>query len=589
MTASYNPVKVNNLRQITTAEGVDELIINDLGPEPIETKKITAYDFAVAIKDYILPIATDSVLGGIKVGEGLTINPITGVLSNDITVITDLNDVTVTSPQIGHILRYDGEQWVNEVEGGFTNIIAGDGLSGGGAQGEVTLNVNAGEGIIIDRDAVTLNTGDGLVITNDKVSVSVSEGFTFVAGELTLVTGTGLNISDGQLNFVPSLGLIPQGGGIRVDIGEGLRFDGNKVAVNYIPEQADCAVDSTPFPDTRNYGVVKIASKEESEDKSNRCEVITPYTMWQAIPDFEHTRPDSVTVSIREGYNNSLCVDNPNLSLTAVGVAKRDDGKPAVGVFTYQWYETTGGGIAPLRAVRQDIVTGGSSDVLEIEDIVITPSTGSRSFKVIATYTDLYDVEYVAESLEAEVFYQNSLEINTQPQDLDLNSSVSGSFSVQVNSVDDDLPDINPSFKWFINNQEIAGSTTPDVGYTFNGFTTNTLTVNRTDSSAATYTIHCEIMGGCQGTLFSNSVLLQGPGSQSILPNIPTIYAVGSYLQVSQWDHVTFGQPGQLSPGATFEFRNGIPGTWMKMSTIVNDLSNDGPWPTHDILCLRIR
>ena len=86
----YNVVKVNELREITVAQGVDELVINDLDSSPLETKKITAENFALSIKDYILPIATEDTLGGVKIGNGLTINPITGVLSNDVLVLNDL-------------------------------------------------------------------------------------------------------------------------------------------------------------------------------------------------------------------------------------------------------------------------------------------------------------------------------------------------------------------------------------------------------------------------------------------------------------------------------------------------------------------
>ena len=91
----YNIVKVNELRAITLAAGDDEIIINDLDSSPLETKKITVVDLANSIKDYILPIATPETLGGVKIGEGLTINPITGVLSNDVLVLDDLDDVII--------------------------------------------------------------------------------------------------------------------------------------------------------------------------------------------------------------------------------------------------------------------------------------------------------------------------------------------------------------------------------------------------------------------------------------------------------------------------------------------------------------
>ena len=225
----YNIVKVNELREVTSVTGTDELIINDVDSSPLETKKVKVEQFALDIKDYILPIATDTLLGGVKIGEGLTINPITGVLSNDVTVLNDLNDVIILSPQAGHVLRYNGVQWINEEEGGIVEIIAGDGLNGGGIEGQVVLNVNAGPGLIIEQDQVTVNVGTALEIITDKINVRVTDGLTITSNAIAPVPGVGLNVAGGAINFVPSLGLIQYGPGIRVDIGDGLALDGNKI------------------------------------------------------------------------------------------------------------------------------------------------------------------------------------------------------------------------------------------------------------------------------------------------------------------------------------------------------------------------
>ena len=228
----YNIVKVNELREITVAQGVDQLIINDLDSSPLETKKITAENLALSIKDYILPIATDEVLGGIKIGHGLTINPITGVLSNDINILDDLQDVIIINPAENHVLRYNGVQWINQAEGGFTNIVAGDGLSGGGTEGVVTLHVNAGPGLRIVNDQVTVNAGGGLAIESDYIVVQLNPGLVLSDNKITLVLGAGLVIQSGQV--VPNLGngLIINGGKIQTLLGKGLHFDGDKNSVN---------------------------------------------------------------------------------------------------------------------------------------------------------------------------------------------------------------------------------------------------------------------------------------------------------------------------------------------------------------------
>ena len=224
----YNIVKVNELREITVAMGNDEIIINDLDSSPLETKKITAENLALSIKDYILPIATDTVLGGVKIGHGLTINPITGVLSNDINILDDLQDVIILNPEVGHVIRYNGVQWINQPEGGITEVVAGEGLSGGGTEGVLTLNVNAGPGLRIENDQVTVNAGGGLAIESDYLVVQLAPGLTLSSNLVTLVLGPGLMIQNGSLNPNLGAGLRIEGDKIVTDLGSGLTYDGNK-------------------------------------------------------------------------------------------------------------------------------------------------------------------------------------------------------------------------------------------------------------------------------------------------------------------------------------------------------------------------
>lgn len=79
---SYDVIKVSELELIgRDLNGNDELVVNDMLEAPIETKRCRVIDLANSIKQFILPIASDEVLGGIKVGDGLIMNPFTGVLS----------------------------------------------------------------------------------------------------------------------------------------------------------------------------------------------------------------------------------------------------------------------------------------------------------------------------------------------------------------------------------------------------------------------------------------------------------------------------------------------------------------------------
>lgn len=78
---------------------------------------------------YSLPIASANTLGGIKVGDNLSIDE-NGVLSADATSIEELNDigdVEITNPSNGQTLVYDSEEekWINS-DGGSSNLEAID-------------------------------------------------------------------------------------------------------------------------------------------------------------------------------------------------------------------------------------------------------------------------------------------------------------------------------------------------------------------------------------------------------------------------------------------------------------------------------
>ena len=86
------------------------------------------------------------------------------------TNIGDLTDVSTASLDDGDVLAWNASSssWVPTNVAGtgdISAVFAGDGLTGGGTQGSVSLDVSAGNGISLTGGSVTLNTGSSHFIS----------------------------------------------------------------------------------------------------------------------------------------------------------------------------------------------------------------------------------------------------------------------------------------------------------------------------------------------------------------------------------------------------------------------------------------
>ena len=132
---------------------------------------------------YALPTASSTVLGGVKVGSGLSIN--SGVLSTSGIALNNLSDVSTSGVQSGEILKYNGSSWAPAADdtGSYANSdvdthlnqsnpTSGHVLSWDGSDyawvaqsGGSSLAIQD-EGSLLSTDATTLNfVGAGVTAT----------------------------------------------------------------------------------------------------------------------------------------------------------------------------------------------------------------------------------------------------------------------------------------------------------------------------------------------------------------------------------------------------------------------------------------
>ena len=247
---SVTTFTVNSQGQLTSA-GTTSIAINAAQVTDFNSASETAIFTDANFTDGIT--VTFSVTTGSSVTAEVTLGSLTA---------SRLNIINPASASQDWKLGYNSNgqfEWFDPSQSDISEVIAGDGLSGGGSSGSVTLNVNTSNGLTVISDSVQVAdtiAGSGLTFSAGVINVNTANGLTINNDNVQVadtIAGSGLTFSAGVINVNTSNGLVVNNDNVQVAdtiAGSGLTFSSGVIDVKVSSDSIEIVNDEVRLKNT---------------------------------------------------------------------------------------------------------------------------------------------------------------------------------------------------------------------------------------------------------------------------------------------------------------------------------------------------
>lgn len=163
-----------------------------------------------------------------SVGSSLTANSTRLVL--DTTVGLQVNGSIGTA---GQVLTSNGTTayWIDPATSLITEVIAGNGLTGGGTEGVVTVNAGQGNGISVSADAIAVLANNGVVANSTGLWVVQANGISVTASGVNVLANNGIVSNTSGTWAKQANGIGVDASGINVLAGTGVHVNSTAVYI----------------------------------------------------------------------------------------------------------------------------------------------------------------------------------------------------------------------------------------------------------------------------------------------------------------------------------------------------------------------